>query len=249
MQIPELTHDAFLGGRMHLWQPKAGYRAGIDAMLLGACVAARAGHSVLDLGCGAGAAGLALRARMPGVQITGLEIQGEMAELARRNGVDRVFEGSVAEPPLALRQLQFDAVIANPPYYDRARGSQAPETIRETALGEGAPLSDWVRCAAKRLKPKGYFYMILKADRLGDALTALQTRLGSVEILPIAPRTGRTAELVLLRARKEGRAALKLHAPLILHKGDMHPGDSDHYLPEISDVLRCGKPLQKWALD
>ena len=123
------------------------------------------------------------------------------------------------------------------------------ETMRETALGEGAPLKDWIRCAAKRLKPKGYHHMILKADRLGDALAAMQQHLGSIEVLPIAPRVHHVAELVLLRARKEGRAALKLHAPMILHKGETHPGDSDHYTAEVSDVLRCGKPLQIWALE
>lgn len=54
-------------------------------------------------------------------------------------------------------------------------------------------------------------------------------RLGSVEVLPLAARTGRAAELVVLRARKGGRAAFRLHAPLILHAGDRHEKDGESY--------------------
>ncbi|MCO4829001.1 MAG: methyltransferase, partial [Lentibacter algarum] len=64
MSTPDLTHDAFLGGRLKLWQPKQGYRAGVDPVLLAASIAAKAGESVLDLGCGAGAAALCLGRRV-----------------------------------------------------------------------------------------------------------------------------------------------------------------------------------------
>ena len=68
----DLTHDAFLGGRLHLWQPRRGYRAGVDPVLLAASVPAKAGQSVLDLGCGAGAAALCLGAREPGLELLGM---------------------------------------------------------------------------------------------------------------------------------------------------------------------------------
>ena len=51
-----LTRDAFLGGRVRIWQPKSGFRSGIDAVLLAAAVPARTGETVLELGCGTGAA-------------------------------------------------------------------------------------------------------------------------------------------------------------------------------------------------
>ena len=54
----DLTRDAFLGGRLYLWQPRTGYRAGVDPVLLAASVPARRGESVLDLGCGVGTAAL-----------------------------------------------------------------------------------------------------------------------------------------------------------------------------------------------
>ena len=82
-----LTCDAFLGGRMHLYQPKNGYRAGVDPVLLAASINATAGQSVLELGCGAGAAGLCLAARVRGLTVSGVERQADSAELARRNQV------------------------------------------------------------------------------------------------------------------------------------------------------------------
>ena len=81
----DLTRNAFLGGRVHLWQPVRGYRAGIDPVCLAAAVPARATQCVLDLGCGAGAATLCLGARVAGLDLTGVEMQPAYADLARRN--------------------------------------------------------------------------------------------------------------------------------------------------------------------
>ena len=81
----QLTHDAFLCGKLHLWQPKHGYRAATDAVLLAAACPAVAGQSVLDLGCGVGAASLCLASRVAGLVQTGLELQEDYAALARQN--------------------------------------------------------------------------------------------------------------------------------------------------------------------
>ena len=241
-----LTHDAFLGGRLCLWQPTHGYRAGIDPVLLAASVHAEPGQSVLDLGCGVGAAALCLGARVPGLRLTGVEVQPQYAALARRNGGDslEVIEADLTALPLDLRQRQFDHVIANPPYFDRAASRAAQDAGRETATGEATPLHIWVRVAAKRLAPKGYAHIIHRVERLPDILRAMHEHLGSVEVLPIAPRQGRSAELVIVRARKSGRAAFRLHAPLILHQGDRHEGDREDYFPAIRAVLRDGAPLE-----
>lgn len=245
----DLRQDGFLGGKLRLWQPRRGYRAGVDPVLLAASVAARPGQTVLDLGCGAGAIALCLGTRVPGLKLTGLERHPGYADLARRNGHAAeqqfdVIEGDLDDMPVALRQLSFDHVIANPPYYSRASGTASPDQAREAALGEDTPLETWVKAGSKRLKPWGYLHLIVKADRLDDAITAMSERLGSLEIIPLAPREGRPAELVILRARKEGRAKLVLHAPVILHTGVQHPGDSEHYTSRIVNILRHGAALE-----
>tara|TARA_R110002110_G_scaffold117021_2_gene289168 strand:- start:1494 stop:2246 length:753 start_codon:yes stop_codon:yes gene_type:complete len=241
----DLTRDAFLGGDLYLWQPRAGYRAGLDPVLLAASVEASAGQRVLELGCGVGTAILCLNSRVSGLHLTGVEAHTPTAELAKRNGGDalEVVTGDLAALPLALRQRQFDHVLANPPFYDRAASVRSDDPAREAAHGEATPLATWVKVAAKRLAPKGQAHFIQRVDRLPDLIRALPDDLGSVEVLPLAARVGRAPDRVILRARKNGRAAFRLHAAMILHAGDRHTGDAKDYAPAIDAVLRKGAAL------
>lgn len=244
----DLTCNAFLGGQLHLWQPESGYRAGVDPILLAAATPAQTGQSVLELGCGAGAAILSLGARVPGLALTGVELQPNYAGLARRNAGENRIDLEVVQAdlnalPSELRQRQFDHVIANPPYYREGAHSSAQDAGRSRALGEVTPLADWIAVAAKRLAPKGYLHVIQRADRLPDLLAACAGRMGSPEVLPLSARADRKPDLIVLRARKGGRAAFILHAPRILHEGSRHERDGESYTAEIKEVLRDGAAL------
>src|ERR1700687_827873 len=81
----EFTEDAFLGGELHLRQPKSGHRAGHDAILLAAATPARPGDRVVEFGAGVGAAGLAVAVRCPEVDVTLLEIDRELSGIAAEN--------------------------------------------------------------------------------------------------------------------------------------------------------------------
>jgi len=241
----ELSVDAFLGGRLEIAQPRAGYRAGIDPVLLAAAVPAKAGETVFDLGCGAGVAALCAGARVPGLRLSGLEMQPAYAALARanaaRNGIAmEVLTGDVTAMPEALRQRQFDHVIANPPWFDRGTGTRAADAGREGALGEALPLADWVAAALRRCRPGGHVCVIHRAERLACLLAAMR---GSVEVLPLIPRRGRAARLVLVRARKGGRAALRLCDGWLLHDGANHDGDRENLTASTASVLRDAAPL------
>jgi len=244
----ELTLDAFLGGRLTLMQPRAGYRAGIDPVFLAAAVPARAGESVLDLGCGAGAAALCLATRVPGIKLAGVERQMAYADLARMNAADNgididVFAADLTALPAAVTEESFDHVIMNPPYHLRDRAMASSDPGREAALFEQTPLAGWIDTATKRLKPRGYLCLVQKAERLPEILAGMDKRLGSILVKPLAPREGRAAVLVLVRARKGGRGAFTLAAPLVLHEGAQHAGDRESYCPEVKAILRDGAPL------
>lgn len=241
-----LTDDKFLMGRLRLLQPARGYRAATDPVLLAAACPARAGESVLDLGCGAGAAALCLGARVPGVGLAGLELQPEYADLARRNAerngmAMEVVEGDLTAMPRGLRR-DFDHVIANPPYYD-AGGSPSPVAARDRALRVATPIAAWVAAAGARLRPGGWLTMIFATPCLPEALAALPPKLGSAMVLPLEPRLGRAPPRVILQARKGGRAAFRLLAPFTLHEGPSHDGDRESYTEAANDVLRNGADL------
>lgn len=241
----DLTRDAFLGGQLHLYQPRQGYRAGVDAVLLSASVPAKNGQRVLELGCGVGAAILCLGTRVPGLALTGVERDAGFAALARRNGGAslEVVEADLVALPVDLRQRQFDHVLANPPYFDRSASVASDDPAREAAHGAETALDLWVKIAAKRLAPKGQAHFIHMIERLPDILAALPNGMGSIEVLPLAARSGRAADRMILRARKNGRGAFKLHAPLVLHEGARHERDGDSYTAAIRAILRDGAAL------
>lgn len=243
-----VSEDGFLGGRLILRQPRQGYRAAVDPVLLAASVPAEAGHSVLDLGCGVGTAALCLGARVPGVRLVGVERQADYAELARdnsaRNGVAMaVHVADLAALPADLRATAFDHVIMNPPYYLPDRATRSDDPGRGAALFEDTPLAVWIDAATRRLKPRGHLSLIQNADRLPGILRAIDDRLGSLVIKPIRPREGRDATLVIVQARKGGRAPARLATSLVLHQGADHPGDRDHYRREVRAILRDGARL------
>lgn len=243
-----LTQDDFLGGQLVLSQPRTGYRAGVDPVFLASAVQASAGQSVLELGCGVGAASLCLGRRVPGLALHGIERQADHAALARKNAEDNdismmVYEGDLTQMPDALRAQNFDHVMMNPPYFDRTRGSMSPHDAREQAMGEETPLAVWLDQATRRLKPRGMLTMINAAERLPDILTALDDRLGSVVVQPLSPRDGRAAKLLLVQARKGGRATFRLAAPIILHEGPIHTHDREHYTADVQAILRKGAAL------
>lgn len=242
-----LTEDGFLGGRLRILQPRTGYRAAMDPVLLAASVPAKPGQSVLDLGCGAGVASLCLGARVTGLQLSGVELQPDYAELARRNadanGQDfAVWTGDLAALPSVLRAQSFDHVIANPPYFPANGGTAAHDGGREAALRENLPLAEWVRIGMARLKPGGWLVMVQLAERLPDLMAALAGR-GGVTVLPLAPRTGRAANRLIMRAKKGGRGAFCLLSPFILQAGAAHQRQGDGPSAAAQAILRDGAAM------
>ncbi|WP_422075133.1 tRNA1(Val) (adenine(37)-N6)-methyltransferase [Tranquillimonas rosea] len=243
-----LTADAFLGGRLTVRQPARGFRAGVDAVMLAAAVPARSGDTVLELGCGVGTASLCLARRVAGLDVTGIEREADYATLARENAAGNaigmsIFTADLSRLPDPVRVQSFDHVIANPPYYVPDTRTGAADAGREAALAEDIDLRTWIDVATRRLAPGGWLTLIQRADRLRDVLAACDDRLGALEVLPLAPRHGRAARLVLLRARKGGRSPMVLHAPVVLHEGDRHERDGESYAAEIAGVLRDALPM------
>ena len=242
----DLTDDAFLGGRLQLWQPVSGYRAATDPVLLAASVAAKPGQSVLDLGCGAGTASLCLGVRVAGLELTGLEVQPAYADLARRNAARNglslnVVDGDLAHIPPGLKR-EFDHVIANPPYCARS-GTPSPNAGRDTALRVDTPIADWVICGARRLAPGGWLTMVMATDWLPEVLAACGGRLGSLAVLPLAARVGQPGSRIIVQARKGGKRPFRLLAPFVLHQGISHDANQDSYTLVAKGVLRDGNDI------
>jgi tRNA1(Val) A37 N6-methylase TrmN6 len=220
------SEDHLLGGRVRLSQPVAGYRVAIDPVFLAAAVPARAGESVLDLGCGVGAAALCLLARLPELRVTGLELQAELVHLAgenaRANGLAGRFlavAGDVARPPPRLAPGGFHHVMCNPPQLVAEGARPAKSPARDSATREGAArLADWIATALGMLRPQGSLSFVHRADRLDALLAALTGRAGELVVFPLWPGPGKPAKRVIVRARKDLATPLRLAPGLVLHE-------------------------------
>ena len=237
-----VTQDRLLGGRVLLRQPRDGYRAAIDPVLLAAAVDVRRGGLVLDAGLGAGAAALCLLARRPDVRVIGIEADAAAAALARENaaanGVADRLEVRCAtlatgRRDMAAEGLAADAVMTNPPFLAPGAADPSPHPGRRRANVESADLDAWIADCARMLKAKGALTLVHRADRLDDAVVALRhAGLGEVAVLPLWPKPGVPARRVLLRARKGVAGAARLLPGLTLHA----PGGG--YTAETEAVLR-----------
>jgi tRNA1(Val) A37 N6-methylase TrmN6 len=235
-----LTHDALLGGRVVFHQPAQGYRAAIDPVLLAASIPETMRGRVADLGTGAGAATLCLAARLPGVAVVGIERDGAMADIARRNVAANALEGRVTIVDADLRALpascapaSFDAVIANPPFLEAPRANAVPHRGKEAATVESeADLAAWIDTALRLAKPKALLAFIHRADRLADLLASLRGRAGAIVVFPLWPRQGEAARRVIVQARKGMRTPLTLAGGLVLH------GPDGRYTEAADAVLR-----------
>ncbi|HET9159159.1 MAG TPA: methyltransferase domain-containing protein [Caulobacteraceae bacterium] len=244
----ELTVDAVLGGAVRLAQPREGYRAGLDAALLAAACKVEPGERALEAGCGVGAALLAAAVRNPGADFVGLERDPKMRALAQANIAINdlaervaVIECDIAEPFRHLGLERFDAVMANPPFFDDPKVLRGPLPARRGAYIADDGLGAWIEFMMKAVRERGRITLIHRADRLADILALLSRKCGSFRVLPVQPFEDAPAKRVLVRAIKSGRAPLVIRPALVLH--DRGAGK---HRPHIESILR-GQAGVAWA--
>ncbi len=247
-----LSDDAFLGGALHLLQPRDGARAGTDAVLLAASVRAENGGQVrvLDAGCGVGAVSLCLAWRLPHVHVTGVEIDAQLCALARQNAARNgfaartaVIQGDVKSPfgtleSQGIQRESYDGVVANPPYLavERSRAPASSDKRRAHVMSADG-LDAWVRFLATCAAPRGKLWMIHRADALAQMLAALKGRFGGVRLLPLFPQAGAPASRIIVTATKGSRAGLELLRGVTIHQ------PQGAYTPAVEAVLRQGAAL------
>jgi tRNA1(Val) A37 N6-methylase TrmN6 len=242
------SEDALLGGKLTLRQPLRGHRFGHDAVLLAAATPARKGEHAIELGAGVGAAGLALACRVKGLAVTLIELDPNLAALARENAARnalaervRVVGLDVAAPvaqfaDAGLAPDSADHVLMNPPF--NVPHNPSPDQARRLAhAASPGTIARWIDTAARLLRPQGALTLIWRADGLADLLAALASRFGAIAILPVYPKPGAAAIRVLLSAAKSSNAPLSLLPGLVLADSDNKPG------AQAEAILRDGAAL------
>ena len=216
-----------------------GFCFGMDAVLLSGFAMVKKGERVLDLGTGTGIIPILLEAKTEGEHFSALEIQREVADMARRsvslNGLEekiQIVEGDIREASQIFGAASFDVVTSNPPYMNDAHGLKNPDLPKAIARHEVlCTLDDVAREASRVLKTGGRFYMVHRPHRLAEIITVLRGyKLEPKRMKMVHPFADRDANMVLIEAVKGGGVFLKMEAPVIVFK---EPGD---YADEIRDV-------------
>jgi tRNA1(Val) A37 N6-methylase TrmN6 len=254
-EVAATTVDAFIGGRVEAVQAGRGHhRAGLEAVLLGAALAARFSGRLVDLGAGSGVAGMVAAARCGGAQVA-LVDRDETALACARAALLRpanqtfagrvtvikadIASGEAARSAAGLGPASADAIITNPPFNFAASGTVSPGAARASAHTlETGGLDLWLRAAASILKPAGELIIVFRASGLGQLLAAAENRFGALDILPIHPRRDEPAHRVLVRGVKGSRGQSRILPPLVLHG---QAGNA--YMPAVERMLREGAGL------
>lgn len=216
-----------------------GFCFGMDAVLLSGFAMVKKGERALDLGTGTGIIPILLEAKTEGEHFSALEIQREVADMARRsvslNGLEekiQIVEGDIREASQIFGAASFDVVTSNPPYMNDAHGLKNPDLPKAIARHEVlCTLDDVVREASRVLKTGGRFYMVHRPHRLAEIITVLRGyKLEPKRMKMVHPFADRDANMVLIEAVRGGGVFLKMEAPVIVFK---EPGV---YADEIRDV-------------
>ena len=219
--------DDLQRGGFRLIQNEKLFCFGMDAVLLSAFARVREGERVLDLGTGSGIIPVLLRARTPGRDFTGLEIQEESVEMAQRsmqlNGLETeisIVRGDIREAGRIFPAASFHVVTSNPPYMTGGHGLIGGDPAVAAARHELlCSFEDVVRAAAWCLRSRGRFYLVHRPFRSAEIICCLcRHHLEPKRIRFVHPFADKEPNMVLIEAVKGGNPGVIVEKPLIVYE-------------------------------
>lgn len=242
--MQDYNENYLLDKRVIVFQPINGYHASTDAIILSSLIKhLKKGENILDVGSGTGAISLCLAHRFSTLkpQITGMELQSDLAELSNQSATANGFQDflhyincNIKNKPKDIENCSFAHVITNPPY--ATEDMPSPNTSKALAHNHhDFSLTLWIQFCIKMLRPKGYFYIINRAEAIDEILSAITGKLGRIQVIPLFSKPQQNAKRVMIIAQKDNHAATQILPGLTVHKEDGNYTDIAH------NILRQGK--------
>ena len=211
---------------------------GMDAVLLSGFARVKTGARVLDMGTGTGIIPILLEGKTKAAHLTGLEIQEESADMARRsillNHLEKkidIVTGDIKEAGNLFQAASFDVITCNPPYMIGQHGIANPDTPKAIARHEVlCTLEDVVKNAALLLKPGGYFFMVHRPFRLAEITMMTKYKLEPKRMQLVHPYVDKEPNMVLIEGCRGGKSRMTVEKPLIVYK------EQNEYTDDIYEI-------------
>lgn len=233
----ELTY--FLGGKLKIFQPKKGFRFGIDSVLLAYFLKLKPSQKILEVGTGSGIISFIALTRFPNCKIWALERDSMFIYCLKRNiflnnfeGKFFIIAGDILYPP--FKPETFDVVFSNPPYFKLGTGRESPYEEKNLAFREKIfHLEKFIIKTSQILKNKGSLFLIFTSSRMAELFYYLKKYQLEPKILRLVHSyPEEEAKLILLRAVKRGGEALKILPPLYIYQKS-----KGEYTEEVKKML------------
>ena len=234
----EILDDLQING-LSIIQKKDGFKFGIDAVLLSDFAKNTPSKQTLDLCTGTGIIPLLLSAKTKTPKICGIEIQQDMAAMAKRSVCYNKLEdridiccGDLNNAFSIYGKCTFDKITCNPPYMKInsavTNESNAVSVARHEVM---CSLEDVITISSGLLKAKGRFYMVHRPSRLADIMYLMRcNKIEPKKLRMIAPYVGKEPNLVLIEGIKGGGAELKMLNTLYVYN------ENGSYTKEIDQI-------------
>lgn len=231
-RLDDLQHDGF-----RIIQRPDAFRFGTDSVLLADFAAPKKRDVCVDLGCGTGGISLILLAHYPEIRVTGVEIQPDIADMARRsaalNSVEDRFTvlcGDMRTAHEALGRCGFSLAVCNPPYFKEGGALKSESRTKLIARHEGdMPPIEVASAAARLLKNGGRLAVIYPAFRALEMMRAMEDAdIAPKRVRPVQGIEGKPPKFVLLDGIKGASAGLHWMTPLVLLHRDGTPTEEWH---------------------
>ena len=202
---------------------------GMDAVLLSSFAKVKTGERALDLGTGTGILPILLEAKNKGDFYTGLEIQEESADMARRsvqyNHLEdkvRIVTGDIREAAALFGAASFHVITVNPPYMIGDHGLKNENEAKYIARHEVlCTLEDVLRESERILPDKGRFYMVHRPFRLAEILSGMSRhRMEPKRMRLVHPYIDKEPNMVLLEGVKGANPRMTVEPPLVVYNKD-----------------------------
>jgi tRNA1Val (adenine37-N6)-methyltransferase len=219
----EYTIDSI--GSIKICQPKEGYRFSVDALLLANFVNLKRLTKAVDIGAGTGIIGIILAKRYRESKIVMIEIQPEIAKLAKEsiklNNLDNRVE-IICMDAKNFTETSFDLVVSNPPFRSPGTGKMSPKEEKALARHElSLSITDIAKISQNLLKHRGRLCLIHLPERLIEIVRIMSKHnLEIKRVRFIHSKINTEAKMVLIEAVKWGRVSLKVDPPLFIYNED-----------------------------